>query len=46
MVANLNELSPFVWSEADVLCDNSKQYDSGKVVLPFALVRRMLAVGQ
>ena len=39
--ANLNSLSSFVWSIADILRGDFKQSEYGKVVLPFVVLRRL-----
>jgi type I restriction-modification system DNA methylase subunit len=39
-VSNIN-LSSFIWSVADLLRGDYKQSDSGKVILPFTVLRRL-----
>ena len=37
-----NNLSAFIWSVADLLRGDYKQSESGKVVLPFTVLRRLV----
>jgi type I restriction enzyme M protein len=41
MAQNFSELANFLWSVADYLRGDYKQADYGKVILPFALLRRL-----
>ena len=41
MAQNFSELANFLWSVADDLRGDYKQADYGKVILPFALLRRL-----
>lgn len=38
---NHQSLSSFIWSVADLLRGDYKQYDYGKVILPFTVLRRL-----
>ncbi|WP_197460887.1 type I restriction-modification system subunit M N-terminal domain-containing protein [Ferroacidibacillus organovorans] len=38
---NQRSLSAFIWSVVDLLRGDYKQYDYGKVILPFTVLRRM-----
>lgn len=38
---NQPNLSPFIWSVADLLRGDYKQSDYGKVILPFTVLRRL-----
>jgi type I restriction enzyme M protein len=39
-----NSLSSFTWSIAEILRGDFKQSDYGKVILPFVVLRRLIAI--
>ncbi|MDB5854810.1 MAG: methylase [Herminiimonas sp.] len=41
MSQNFNEIANFLWSVADLLRGDYKQADYGKIIMPFALLRRL-----
>jgi type I restriction-modification system DNA methylase subunit len=41
MSQNFSEIANFLWSVADLLRGDYKQADYGKIIMPFALLRRL-----